>query len=44
MFISGTEDDWPLWPIDLVDGVPLMIVQGFAIGGVPESDESYLHY
>ena len=43
-FISGTEDDWPLWPIEVVDGVPFMVVQGYTIGGLPESDESYLHY
>jgi hypothetical protein len=43
-FVSGTEDDWPLWPIALVDGVPFTIVWGYTIGGLPESDESYLHY
>lgn len=43
-FIRGTEDDWPLWPIELVEGVPFMIVWGYTIGGLPESDESYLHY
>lgn len=43
-FIGGNEDDWPLWPIELVDGVPFMIVSGYVLGGLPESDESYLHY
>ena len=43
-FIRGTEDDWPLWPIELIEGVPFMVVWGYTIGGLPESDESYLHY
>jgi hypothetical protein len=43
-FVSGTEDDWPLWPIELFDGVPFMVVSGYTLGGLPESDESYLRY
>jgi hypothetical protein len=43
-FICGTEDDWPLWPIEPVDGVPIMIVWGYTGVGVPESDEQYLNY
>ena len=43
-FISGNENNWQLWPIELVDGVPFMIVAGYILGGMPEPDESYLHY
>jgi hypothetical protein len=43
-FIRGTEDDWPLWPIEPVEGVPFTVVWGYTIGGLPESDESYLNY
>src|SRR5262249_34403177 len=43
-FVRGTEADWPRWPIELVDGVPFMIVWGYTLAGLPESDESYLRY
>jgi hypothetical protein len=43
--LGDTEDeDWPLQPIDLVDGVPFLIAVGFEGSGIPESGESYLDY
>jgi hypothetical protein len=35
---------WPLEPIELVDGVPFLITQGYVLGGVPESADAYLQY
>jgi hypothetical protein len=44
-FFGGTDyADWPLEPIELVDGVPFLITRGYVIGGVPEPDEWYLRY
>lgn len=39
-----TYADWPLEPIELVDGVPFVIAGGYSLGGEPESPESYLRY
>ena len=46
MFLAGTDyADWPLEPIELVDGVPFLISRGYIIGGGPgETGESYLDY
>jgi hypothetical protein len=35
---------WPLEPIELVDGIPFLIVTGYRIGGLPEPASSYLSY
>jgi hypothetical protein len=35
---------WPLEPIECIDGVPFLITQGYVLGGLPESAESYLRY
>jgi len=44
-FFGGTDDpDWPLEPIELVDGVPFLILRGYYLTGVPESADSYLKY
>jgi len=45
VFISPTKsDEWPLEPIELVDGVPFLVVQGYLIGGEMESAVHYLEY
>jgi hypothetical protein len=44
-FLGDTDyADWPLEPIELVDGVPFLITNGYKVGGEPESPESYLRY
>jgi hypothetical protein len=43
-FLRGTYSDWPLEPIEIVDGVPFLIVTGYLVGGVPEPEEQYLRY
>jgi hypothetical protein len=44
-FLGGTDyTDWPLEPIDLVDGVPFVITKGYSLGGVAEPAESYVKY
>jgi hypothetical protein len=44
-FIGGTRyADWPLEPIELVDGVPFLIVRGYTLAGEPESGLAYLEY
>jgi hypothetical protein len=42
----GTQraEDWPLEPIELVDGVPFLIVRGYSLGGYPELASDYLDY
>ena len=45
MFIGGTGySDWPLEPIELVDGVPFLITRGYVLAGRPEADDQYLSY
>jgi hypothetical protein len=45
VFIGGTGySDWPLEPIELVDGVPFLITRGYLLAGKPESDDQYLSY
>ncbi len=34
--------DWPLTPIEIVDGIPFFVVTGYGLSGLPESCESYL--
>jgi hypothetical protein len=36
--------NWPLEPIELVDGVPLLVTRGYALGGRAERPSSYLAY
>ena len=44
-FFGGTDySDWPLEPIELVDGVPFLITRGYMLNGVAELDEWYLGY
>jgi hypothetical protein len=39
-----TYKDWPLEPITLFEGVPILIVQGYLLGGVAEPISAYLKY
>ncbi len=42
-FFGGTGSaDWPLEPIDLHEGVPILITRGYALGGFPEPSARYL--
>jgi hypothetical protein len=41
---QGTMQDWPLEPITLYEGMPILVTIGFRLGGSPESQESYLKY
>lgn len=44
-FLGGTDyADWPLEPIEIVDGVPFMITGGYTVAGFPEPREKYLVY
>jgi hypothetical protein len=44
-FFGGTDySDWPIEPIELVDGVPFLITGGYSVGGEGETDEQYLDY
>jgi hypothetical protein len=43
-FVGATSyRDWPLEPIVLFEGVPIL-VKGYALGGKPESATAYLDY
>src|SRR5580698_8638352 len=45
IFISPTKsDEWPLEPIEIVDGVPFLVVQGYLFGGEMETAVHYLDY
>ncbi len=45
IFIGDTDyTDWPLEPIELVDGVPFVIVWGYTLHGYEEPPGSYLEY
>lgn len=45
IYLGGTDSrDWPLDPIELVNGVPFNIVWDYAIFATPESAEDYLSY
>lgn len=37
-------EDWTLEPIELVDGVPFVVIKGYAIFGFPEMADHYLKY
>lgn len=43
--IGGSKfSDWPLYPIELVDGVPFFVVRGFLGAGEGLHADYYLHY
>ena len=45
IFLGGTSDaDWPLSPIEIVDGIPFLVVKGYSLKGRPESKPAYLEY
>ena len=45
VFLAGTSyAEWPLEPIELVDGVPFLIIWGYKLGGEAETPEAYLRY
>jgi hypothetical protein len=45
LFLGGTDyDDWPLEPIEIVDGIPFSIVSGYELGGEAEPVNIYLGY
>jgi hypothetical protein len=45
IYFGGTNDaDWPVAPIEVVDGIPFLITTGYFLAGVAESAESYLRY
>src|SRR5581483_2244888 len=44
-FLGGTDySDWPLEPIELVDGVPFLITNGYLLAGRSEAEDMYVHY
>jgi hypothetical protein len=43
-FGSTEMADWPLEPIEVVDGVPFLITTGYSIAGSPEHARGYLNY
>jgi hypothetical protein len=44
-FLGGTGyPDWPLEPIELVNGVPFLITRGYSLFGQAETPEAYLRY
>jgi len=45
VFIGGTHySDWPLEPIEIIDGVPFIIVRGYSMFGAPERPYMYVRY
>lgn len=44
LFGSTKTHDWPLEPIELVDGVPFVVVSGYRLGGLPELSSHYVDY
>ena len=44
-FLGGTSyKDWPLDPIEVVDGVPFQVAWGYTLAGTPESPSRYVEY
>src|SRR5262245_44214058 len=44
-FLGGTaQSDWPLSPVEIVSGIPFLIVKGYSRKGRPESQSAYLEY
>jgi hypothetical protein len=45
IFVGPTKsDEWPCEPLDIVDGVPFLIVKSYRLDGLPESSIHYLDY
>ena len=45
VFLGGTDySDWPLEPIEIINGIPVLIVSGYSVAGKPETALSYLEY
>jgi hypothetical protein len=42
--LQPASSDWPLEPIEIVDGVPFLIVTGYFLAGLAEPAEDYLEY
>jgi hypothetical protein len=36
--------DWPKEPLEIVDGVPFLVVNGYILAGLAETPEAYLRY
>jgi hypothetical protein len=44
-FLGGSSyGDWPLEPIAIYKGIPILIATGYSLGGFPESNQQYLEY
>jgi hypothetical protein len=44
-FFGGTDySDWPLEPIEIIDGIPFDITWGYSIHGAPEPPQEYVRY
>ena len=44
-FIAGGDyADWPLEPITLFENIPILVVNGYMLGGFPEQPEWYVDY
>jgi hypothetical protein len=43
-FGGTTYFDWPLTPIEIVDGVPFLIAEGHFVLGAPEPPSTYINY
>jgi CubicO group peptidase (beta-lactamase class C family) len=44
-YAGGTDEkDWPLDPIEIIDGIPFVIVRGYRLTGMPASGELHLKY
>lgn len=35
---------WPLEPIDIYEGVPILVTYGYMLGGEPESSRAYVDF
>jgi len=44
VYMRGGASDWPLSPVELVDGVPFIVAGGYNLAGQSESPEEYLDY
>ena len=44
-FPGGTDSsDWPLEPIEIMNGIPFIIARGYSVAGIPETGSHYLEY
>ncbi len=44
-FVAGTSyGDWPLAPIAIIDGVPITVMTGVMLAGLPEEPIAYVDY